>query len=172
MTDYPAGTVAVATVRGVPNVRIFRSQGDWISGDTVEGAFWADDRDVTDISPLVMLDIADMRGKMVAAPSVNELPTWLRTLADANSHGKDALGSQAARLLADQIEAQTRPPRIPQPGLWGVVEAGCDGLGRRTWLHVNENPAGNDWASTDGWHRVWADLEDPALVRDGIEETS
>ena len=152
MSTYERGTVAVATVRGVPNVRIAFADADdtryqWfvISGDAAD---WVPNDAITDINPLVVIHNGDW-------------PSLIRLLRES---GFDS--------LPDQIEAQTKPPRIPEPGLWGVVEAGCDGLGRRTWLHVNENPAGNDWASTDGWHRVWADLENPTLVRPGIEVAS
>lgn len=75
--------------------------------------------------------------------------------------------------LADQIEAQTKPPRIPEPGLWGVVEAGHKHLddgrrsqfvrvattGRAQWV---EREAEADWCT-------WDALVDPVLVRDGIE---
>lgn len=83
-----------------------------------------------------------------------------------------ANGCSVIRSLAEQITRQTKPPRIPEPGLWGVVEAGDEGLKRRTWVRVPENTAGNNWTSTDGWARVWDELIDPVLVRDGIEDAS
>lgn len=49
MTTYVPGAVAVATVRGVPNVRVWRSQA----------TTWLDEVDVTDARPLVVIDPAD-----------------------------------------------------------------------------------------------------------------
>lgn len=71
------------------------------------------------------------------------------------------------------MSAQTKPPRIPEPGLWGVVEAGHEHLdGRRSkfvrvattgiaqWV---ERGAEADWST-------WDRLIDPTLVRPGIED--
>ena len=64
--------------------------------------------------------------------------------------------------LADEIEAQTKPPRIPEPGLWGVVE----------------DSAGDVWICTEPhrWTRIvdgvewpWVDLIDPVLIREGVK---
>ena len=85
----------------------------------------------------------------------------LRTLLDATRWS----------FLADQIEAQSKPPRIPEPGLWGVVEA----VGQRDMYEARERLT---WVRTDGdvWRNdscgygvAWGDLENPTLVRPGIE---
>jgi hypothetical protein len=79
-------------------------------------------------------------------------------------------GCSVIRLLADQIERQTKPPRIPEPGLWGVVTAGD--LTRDYWIHYRANGE-EQWFSTDsGVTSTWDDLIDPTLVRSGIEERS
>jgi hypothetical protein len=72
------------------------------------------------------------------------------------------------RAVADQIEAQTKPPRIPEPGLWAVVEA-----------HTKENPDRLKWVclgkdhfrpnDSDEYDRPWDNLIDPVLIREGVE---
>jgi hypothetical protein len=64
--------------------------------------------------------------------------------------------------IADQIEAQTKPARIPEPGLWGVVDS--DGV---EFVH---RPGG--WQCPVGGWYSWDRLINPALIRDGIEATS
>ena len=69
--------------------------------------------------------------------------------------------------LAIQIEAQVKPARIPEPGLWGVVEATYSGWHRGSWVHCD----GDVWRSLrdDGHEWVtWTSLVDPVLVREGI----
>jgi hypothetical protein len=163
---YEPGTVAVATVRGVPDVRVMRcgpEQPFWMSpayeGDA-DGSEkrWRmhKDRDVTDVRPLVVLDLDDI------GMSVSDLVLDLR-----------GIGSVAGEIVADQIEAQTKPQRIPEPGLWGVVEAHTkDNAERRQFGRVPETDE-QHWIETDamGWFE-WRHLVDPVLVRDGIEETS
>jgi len=78
-----------------------------------------------------------------------------------------ALHADGFHMLADQIEAQTKPPRIPEPSLYGVVSSEDD-RGLTTYF----------WHSHGGWHGEngslveWDDLVDPVLVRDGIEGAS
>lgn len=73
--------------------------------------------------------------------------------------------------IADQIE----PPRIPEPGLWGVVEARSSHnqiLPSRYVRRYDRGNAGFDWVTV---HSVevsrslrWDDLIDPVLVREGL----
>ena len=78
-------------------------------------------------------------------------------------------GGIFADRIANQIEAQTKPPRIPEPGLGSHVMAGKpDGtraefvrVGSRHWSEIGNG---------SGWE--WDDLKDPTLVRDGIEVAS
>jgi hypothetical protein len=74
-----------------------------------------------------------------------------------------AHGLATRRAIADQIEAQTKPPRIPEPGLWGVVEAARYASTRR-WVHHEEER----WISDTGAILRWEDLRDPVLVREGV----
>jgi len=66
--------------------------------------------------------------------------------------------------IADQIEVQTKPPRIEEPGLWGVVEAS---FSPTTDL--------DDWTRRrQGWHcpahgfAQWDLLINPTLIREGV----
>ena len=64
----------------------------------------------------------------------------------------------------------TRKPRIPEPGLLSVVEAGFEvGDGRRKFCRLEEDAEG--WSGAGSWFR-WSDLIDPVLVRDGVEGAS
>ena len=69
--------------------------------------------------------------------------------------------------LAAQIEAQTKPARIPEPGLWGVVEAGLktyDVGVRYQWVRHE-----NYWMSRSfSAPAEWANLIDPTLTREGV----
>lgn len=89
---YEPGQVAVATIRGVPNVRIFRSGSGWQGPEN-----WIGDSRVTDIRPLVVLDLEDPASHVQA----------LREFAPADSW-------ECLSWLADQIEAQTTPPFVPK----------------------------------------------------------
>lgn len=74
--------------------------------------------------------------------------------------------SLAAQAIARQIEAQTKPPRIPEPGWGAVVEAGVEGReGRFLFSCVRANGVPM-WQSQDGisWV-VWASLIDPVVKR-------
>jgi hypothetical protein len=158
MSTYEPGTVAVATVRGVPNVRVIRYTSRagfrWLEAST--GTVNIDEQ-VTDIRPLVVLDLNECeygRDAIIAA---------LRTNDPASRYHQNDW-------LADQIEQQTKPPRIPEPGLWGVVEAGVKEHDQRLrWVRLGDNYRPDD---RDEYDRLWCDLIDPTLVRTGIEEES
>jgi hypothetical protein len=144
--DYEPGTVAKATVLGVEGVRVARYDAGWVRLDDPD-IFYSDkdcDDMVTDVCPLVVLDFT---------PSPAHLPQLLRLLRD--NFWPD---------LAGQIEAQTKPPRIPEPGLWGVVEAATNFPTRR-WVHHEEER----WISDTGAILRWEDLRDPVLIREGVE---
>ena len=169
MSTYEPGTVAVATVRGVPNVRVMRcgpKQPFWMSpeyegDDQGSDRQWRmhSDREVTDVRPLVVLDLAQI--DEIAATTWHEVTgNLLRT------------DSPTAICIADQIEAQTKPPRIPEPGLWGVVEAHPQArTGRPVHFLRDSEHEDAPWRSiADGSAWEWDSLVDPVLVRDGIEE--
>ena len=156
MSTYEPGTVAVATVRGVPNVRVFhwdRSVSKWLSATPVDGTCIHSIGHVTDVRPLVVLDLEDS--------------------AEAVRHLRAVAGSwDVVEDIADQIEAQTQSPRIPEPtGFAPIVEAGVDQHDQR--LRWVQNHRGY-WVceDRDEYDRLWSELVNPVLVRDGIEETS
>ena len=167
MSTYETGTVAVATVRGVPDVRVFRVQNidGWVDesgyAHTPEGIGLDTRTPVTDVRPLVVLDVPDPRRLWADLGAAIE--------ACGNSGVSDRLSA-----VRDHLEPQTKPPRIPEPGLWGVVKA-------RGPLGENESPNEDEWVRTDdivwrsrvtGWGACWDQLIDPTLVRDGIEVAS
>lgn len=70
--------------------------------------------------------------------------------------------------------AQTKPPRIPEPGQWGVVKASFDPTRNGEPHKAIKDGAfvrhGNVWrAVRDGYGCSWDDLIDPVLVREGVE---
>ena len=76
----------------------------------------------------------------------------------------------AAERVIEKLDAAgweiVRKPRIPEPGLWGVVEAGVKQHDARChWINL-----GGHWRpdDTDEYDRMWADLVDPILVREGV----
>ena len=76
--------------------------------------------------------------------------------------------------IADQIEAQTKPARIPEPGLWGVVEASTTEHKRCVFIR-DTGGDGASWITPyffphDSTRRAvgWADLIDPTLIREGV----
>ena len=109
MTDYKPGTVAM--VRHVssdePPVLAFRD-GDkgavgWSLVDYRASAIWLSEDVVTDVRPLVVLDLADWNAAKLCAD-----------LRDCGVIGGD--------WLADQIEAQTRTKPDEPTGRYAVVE--------------------------------------------------
>lgn len=163
MSTHEPGTVAVATVRGVPNVRVMRRKFfrltndgwhmDW-SHTAVKGFTCTNDEEVTDVRPLVVLDLA---------------PGDLRCVVEnlrARATYMDGIGAPNTKALlcnaADQIEQQTRPPKPAEPkGLGAVVE---DARGD-FWVYTGLRNA------KDGETRLWfhgslsADYADVAAVR-------
>jgi hypothetical protein len=157
MSNYEPGTVAVATVRGVTNVRVFRIRDHhdvvrWVTADNLNGWLGHHDSDVTDVRPLVVLDLELTDAAAAALVSDLRECNW--------------------RAVANQIETQTKPPRIPEPtGFAPVVEAGVNQHDER--LRWYRNMAGS-WTPSvrSEYARDWDDLVDPVLVRDGIEDAS
>ena len=169
MTTYEPGTVAVATVRGVPNVRVIRIQpiagATWVTPLPVAGDLarhW--DEDVTDIRLLVVLDLDD------PAATVEYLKEATDGF-DKAAHGMDAWsGREPIRRVWAQIEAQTKPPRIPEPGLWGVVR---DATGEE-WVRTGPTQhTSYEWLNTETADSDdWAGIKAPTLVRPGVEDES
>ena len=162
MTEYAEGTVAVATVRGVPGVRVFRTASStddsfsvWRHAE-VKGRWLTHPGEVADVRPLVVLDLKAANPHGVPSIVLENLLSTLRN--------SEYLGCEG---VADQIEAQTKPPRIPEPGKYGVVKARTASLNRLVQDWVSE---GKLWRGLDTGTAVdWADLLDPVLVREGVD---
>ena len=169
MTDYKPGTVAVATVRGIEGTRIFRTgwpaRGKWIVAETsLPKTLWLDPSDVTDVRPLVVLDPEN--------PSLRYFVQSWKSVAPQEESGTETT-VRAARYIADQIEAQIKPPRIPEPG-WS----------EKVLAHTLDDPTPREYVrftisrnqfSTRQWYghggsqaQRWDDLIDPVLVREGV----
>ncbi len=103
---------------------------------------------------VVVLDLGDYDNRAV---------TYLRNIAndDRGIGGGPTSRAKLVHLIADQIEAQTKPPRIPEPqGIGAVVR---NGAGLR-WVRVHANA----WVSEEGVRLAWDDLIDPVLIREGL----
>jgi len=108
--------------------------------------------DITDARPLIVLDINALSARNIA----------------------QILRSSGYAGVADQIEAQCQPARIPEPGLWGVVQStrrGLPGLapidtsGR--WVRVALSAC--PWVHEGTQYTAeWSDLIDPTLIREGL----
>jgi hypothetical protein len=154
MTEYKPGTVAKATVRGVPDVTAFAFvAGAWVSAEDVGDTRVHGPSKVTDVRPLVVLDLDGL-----VRPDT--LVNWFR-------HNSLCGSIAVAESVANQIEAQIKPPRIPEPGLWGVVEAPTQ-RGGYVWQWVHHPK--DVWLNAEGDSCPWAKLVDPVLVRDGVTE--
>lgn len=163
MTDYKPGTVAKATVRGVPDVTVVAGYGTskprlrWLTADErlvdAHNDGWYFEVDLTDVRPLVVLDLD-------WAESVPVLIAQLRGAGYVH--------------IADQIEAQTKPPRIPEPG-WSekVLAHTLDDPTPREYVRFtdsrNQFPT-RQWYGHGGRRGAqrWDDLIDPVLIREGV----
>ena len=73
--------------------------------------------------------------------------------------------------IADAIEAQTKPPRIPEPGWGALVEAGVTQHDERLhWQRNNNNWTATRWSCSNPneYDRMWDELIDPVLIREGV----
>lgn len=149
MNDYKPGTFAVATVRGVPNTRIIRTDTNafrWASGQTIDTMRAHQSSDVTDVRPLIVLDL----------PDPQRLLTGLRNIA-----GITPVDGGFLQPIIDQIEAQTRPPKPAEPTELGSVVVDADG---RKW--VRANVGSEPWFSYNcfDW-RAWHCIDVAEVVR-------
>ena len=148
-TTYEVGTIAMATVRGVEDIRVVRLMGSMWRSAIVIGGHVHDSDEVTDVRRLAVLDPDDERIKaFLAAKWISGTMTYS---------------------LADLIREQLAPPRIPEPD-WGViVRAACDDpCGRLRWQRHRTSMS--NWCSEAGHVLHWDDLRDPTIVsHDGGE---
>lgn len=155
MSEFKPGTVAVATVCGVPNLRVFRYDHGFELRWQTTGFTTHNDADVTDVRPLVVLDLAE---QPFPASGVDKFIENLRS------------GSIAREWVADQIEAQTKPPKPTEPlGLGAVVE---DAEGRR-WVRSRltelQGLLGVVWENSQTLsHNHWNNIDAVRVVHEGV----
>jgi len=146
-----------ATVRGVPDQIVMVSdQSVNYRNSTLTRCgpeYWHPDSEVTDARPLTLVDVNYwFHGR------IPEAAKHVRESSIRNTASREVICD-----ILDQIEAQTKPARIPEPGLWGVVEDIHFRYVRYSMV------GGDDWANLLGHQYTWASLIDPTLVRPGIE---
>ena len=163
-TRYEPGTVAVITA--LNQTEPYRAYFDGKTWRECENPMFCVDTPAT-IRPLVVLDLNETIGRSI-------LPSWIRAAANKiDDPLKVVVPSSIAkdlRYIADQIEAQTKPPRIPEPGWGAIVEAGVVQHDERLrWQRSGDS----FWycENVEENARNWGELVDPVLVRDGIEDT-
>ena len=103
----------------------------------------------------------------LASESVRDLRGYAGVVRSSGHFG----ASELIDLIADQIEAQTKPPRISEPGIGGIVRAGLVGLADRPAKLRVRLPQGWVNLEADGVHINswdWSELVDPVLVREGV----
>lgn len=156
VSAWAPGSVAVATVRGVPDVRVFKlAGGDWahasvtFADDDLAGIFndISGDDLVTDVRPLVVLDLDGWDvGQLIEALSAPICAT---------------IGS---RFVADQIEAQTRPPKPPEPQGLGAVVEDSDG---QLWVRAGDDGGPNPWCEGIDWE-PWDRIRAVRVLSEGV----
>lgn len=161
MSTYEPGTVAVATVRGVPNVRVIRRATGWAK---IDGTRVFHDRiaAVTDVRPLVVLDPED----------TEQVQRLVRAFWDAQ-RVDDGDGSDSA-YMAEALRSLNHPPKPAEPkGLGAVVE---DAKGAR-WLRVDwVNPWSlakpqerRDGRVLHGSHVTWDRIDAVKVLSEGVQ---
>jgi len=136
-----------ATVRGVPDVIVMVGKhGDYariVNADTTLMAFQDSPKDITDARPLIILDTNALSARNIA----------------------QILRSSGYAGVADQIEAQTKPARIPEPMRWGSKVR----TARATYVLLDIATLGRRWLDEhDGQLYKWDALADPTLIREGV----
>jgi hypothetical protein len=110
---------------------------------------------IADARPLIVLDLGSPEFAAEIAP---QIVACLR---------REGWGK-----TADQIEAQTKPARIPEPGWDGKVTASTDGNPTRRDFIRFSTDGGRSWDWCDGSRAAsaWKYLIDPTLIREGVTE--
>jgi len=157
--NWAPGTVAVATVQGVPNVRVFKlSEDEWAHVVSLGAGIFPEisgDPLVTDVRPLVVLDPED-RDQMVA------LHETLSGAVGLTWHGWPEL---LRAVLTRYAEAQTKPPKPPEPrGRFAVVRDQNDSL----WVRLNQT----HWYSevSPNNNQTYGEIDAVEVVREGLDQ--
>jgi hypothetical protein len=126
VSEYEPGTVAMATVRGVPNVRVLNATGDyWAHGCGVDGdSIISAGQYVTDVRPLVTLDPEDRE----------EVVRLVAALPHRESYDGESLVSQMQAALREYAKPTPPKPEVYEhltyPPRGKFVEAICG----KTWI--------------------------------------
>ena len=144
-----------ATVRGVPDtIVMIRATGFGFTHDYIAGVGSFAPDEITDARPLVVIE----------EPKNVQREYWPRFVMLLRDNGW--------HLTADQIEAQTRPARIPEPGWDGKVLAHTFGNDtRREFVRHGRRERAErfNWSDGTGYgSNHWADLINPVLIREGL----
>jgi hypothetical protein len=151
-----------ATVRGVADQIVMltdsNSTDTWITVNTQRGgqsSRWFSTVDITDVRPLIVLDLSD---PAEVVKNLRDMTAW----------------SSRPRLseIADQIEAQTKVPRIPEPTESGTrvmsrLAGSC--REREEFLRITSSDSQRfSWVClrTGDVYR-WAALIDPNVIHQG-----
>lgn len=145
MSTYEPGTVAVATVRGLPNVRVMRvAHTGWVSSPETKGPFVHLESEVTDVRPLVVLDLNDEERALLRRVVTTDYTFRLGTL--------------------QAVKAQTKPAKPPEPqGLGAVVE---DAAGNQ-WVRAARK-SGNSWHKPIGTWSRYEHIDAVRVLSEGV----
>lgn len=161
--EWPVGTVAVATVRGVEGVRVVRirdhHETSWQVVESLNGWLGHHDSDVTDVRPLVVLDLGRFTEDWLRLSVVERL----RKLAETgNTHGL-ANTRLIITAIADQIETQTPRPKPAEPTGLGAVVRARDGL---LWQRIDADPP---WFHRDVFDKTWDQIDVAEILSEGVQ---
>ena len=143
-----------ATVRGVPNVIVLIDENGYGHHATIIGdSRHSDPSRITDVRPLIVLDLED-HGRVNA------------------SNLAQVLREDGYPRLADQLEAQTKPARIPEPmGRGAVVTDGSEFHFPWTRFSGSKDQNEGNWINEDGLVQQWSKISDPTLISEGVIES-
>ncbi len=166
MSGYEPGAVAVATVRGVKDVRVMRGAGifqnHWYSNTPVTGSLTSfSDAEVTDVRPLVVLD-PDNREDAVSLARVLDAEFARRGWANDGTPAPDVIDAVHAAL-----RTAARPPEPPEPtGLGAVVK---DRSGDR-WVWLSAGQPGPFWwrVGTPSKQAFWREIDAIEVLSEGV----
>ena len=148
-----------ATVRGVADVTVIVDKNGMSHHESIGISTHTSvaSKEATDARPLIVLDL---EYPQIAVRAL-EMAFRDHTNGDART---------IYRAIADQIEAQTKPARIPEPKHVGASVSASQALGlneAESWTRFSTILLAN-WINTSGSKRRWTDLRDPTLIREGI----
>ncbi len=126
--------------------------------------------------------VEDIPGQIVFTDGKNDGARWwdLHVICHSDLRVTDVTGpltvldldlSDWSVTISDVVNAlrQHKPPRIDEPGLWGVVESSATVTERQSMWVKRFDTGCQDWFNDNGVAVDWADLVNPILIRPGIK---